>query len=53
MKHKLIFDNTNNRLILYKDQPILKSYNGYITDYNKTKKTQHYGELWREGKVYK
>ena len=52
MKHEFYFNNMNNRLIYYNNIPIFKSYEGYLNDYNNTKKTEHYAGLWGQRRIY-
>jgi mannosyltransferase OCH1-like enzyme len=52
MNHEYYFGNFDNRVINYNNIPVFKSYNGYLTDYNNTKKTEHYGALWSQRKIY-
>lgn len=48
-------DNLNNRFIEDKKtrKRILKSYDGYINEYNTYKKSDHYSVLWKHNKIYK
>ena len=52
MNHEFYFDDFNNRFIYLNHIPILKSYNGYLTDYNNTKNTEHYAALWSQRRIY-
>jgi mannosyltransferase OCH1-like enzyme len=52
MTHKLHF-SVDNRFIYLGDYPVLKSYNGYITEHHICKKNEHYSTLWRKKKIYK
>ena len=53
MKHEYYFGDINNRVINLDNIPVLKSYNGYINEYNNTKKTEHYSILWSRKNIYK
>jgi mannosyltransferase OCH1-like enzyme len=52
MKHEFYFGNMNNRVIYFNNIPIFKSYDGYLNDYNSTKKTEHYSTLWSQRRIY-
>jgi len=52
MKHNFI-NNFNNRFIYFNNYVILKSYNGYLDEYQNNKKVDHYGHLWNNKKIYK
>jgi mannosyltransferase OCH1-like enzyme len=53
MNHEYYFGDLNNRVINLNHVPVFKSYHGYITDYNNTKKTEHYGILWSRRNIYR
>jgi mannosyltransferase OCH1-like enzyme len=53
MKHDFYLGDTNNRVILLNNIPVLRSYNGYLQDHNAYKKTEHYGTLWKERRIYR
>jgi hypothetical protein len=42
----------NNKLILYKGIPILKSYHGHISDRIQNSKKDHYAVLWKNRNIY-
>lgn len=46
------YETFKNRVVIYNGKHILISYPGYLTEYDKTKKTEHYSQLWNERKVY-
>jgi mannosyltransferase OCH1-like enzyme len=52
MNHTFYFTH-DNRFILFRGYHILKSYNGYINESSKFKKTQHYSYLWEKREIYK
>ena len=52
MKHEFYFGDMNNRVIYYNNIPVFKSYQGYLNDYNNTKKTEHYSALWGQRRIY-
>jgi hypothetical protein len=52
MKHEFYFGDMNNRVIYYNNIPVFKSYQGYLNDYNNTKKTEHYAGLWSQRRIY-
>jgi mannosyltransferase OCH1-like enzyme len=52
MNHEFYFGDLNNRIINYHGIPVLKSYHGYLKDYNNTKKTEYYGNLWSQRRIY-
>jgi mannosyltransferase OCH1-like enzyme len=52
LKHTF-FENHNNRFINYGNYIIFKSYNGYLQEHNKHKKTEHYAGLWSNKSIYK
>jgi mannosyltransferase OCH1-like enzyme len=52
LKHNVINGSFNNRIISYNGKIILKSYNGYLSEYGYYKKTEHYAKLWNERKIY-
>jgi len=51
LKHEANGDE-NNKLILYKGSPILKSYNGHIKDKIKNSIKDHYAVLWKNRNIY-
>jgi cytochrome oxidase Cu insertion factor (SCO1/SenC/PrrC family) len=53
LKHKLINNDNNNKVIIHNNKIILKSYNDHINERIKYSKTQHYGELWKKRQIYK
>jgi hypothetical protein len=52
MKHEFYFNDMNNRVINYNNIPVFKSYQGYLNDYDSTKKTEHYAGLWGQRRIY-
>jgi len=52
LKHKVLGESTNFRVIKYENYYILKQYDQYINDYNRTSKTSHYSQLWNERRIY-
>jgi len=52
MKHTF-YKTIHNRFIIYNGYHILKSYSGYLDEYDKTKKTLHYSQLWSNKQIYK
>ena len=52
MKHNLIDNNLNNRIILFKKYIILKSYNGYLNESKREEKIPHYSILWNNKNIY-
>jgi len=52
MKHEFYFGDLNNRVINFNNIPVFKSYNGYLDDHNKAKKTEYYGVLWSQRRIY-
>lgn len=53
MKHKVINNDYNKRIIIYKGITILKSYNGYIQESSRYKKIEYYAKLWTDRNIYK
>lgn len=51
LKHEANGDE-NNKLILYKGYPILKSYHGHIRDRIQNSKKEHYSVLWKNRNIY-
>jgi mannosyltransferase OCH1-like enzyme len=51
LKHEANGDE-NNKLILYKGIPILKSYHGHIRDRIQNSKKEHYSVLWKNRNIY-
>ena len=52
MKHNY-YNNYNNRYIEYNNYIIFKTYDGYLDECEKFKKTEHYSNLWRQKRIYK
>jgi mannosyltransferase OCH1-like enzyme len=52
MKHRLVSGNFNNRVIIYDNTIILKSYNGYISESRHHQNTEHYSVLWNRRHIY-
>ena len=52
MNHQVYFGDFNYRVINYNNIMIFKSYNGYLRDYDATKKTEHYNVLWNQRRIY-
>jgi mannosyltransferase OCH1-like enzyme len=52
MNHECYFGDFNNRVINYHGIPVFKSYSGYLSDHNNTKKTEHYSLLWSQRRIY-
>jgi len=51
LKHEANGDE-NNKFILYKGHPILKSYHGHIKDRIQNSKKEHYSVLWKNKNIY-
>jgi mannosyltransferase OCH1-like enzyme len=45
-------ENENDKFIIYKNIPILKSYKGHIQDRNKNSIKEHYSILWSKKNIY-
>lgn len=45
-------NNFNNRFISFNNFIILRQYKNYLTDYANNSKTQYYGTLWNERRIY-
>jgi mannosyltransferase OCH1-like enzyme len=52
MKHNY-YNSYDNRYIEYNNYIIFKTYDGYLDECEKFKKTEHYANLWRQRKIYK
>ena len=52
LKHELINDDNNFKVIYFNNIPILKSYNGHIRERDKYSKKKHYATLWNERRIY-
>ena len=52
MKHEVINNNFNQRIISYNGVIILKSYNGYLEEHNNHKKIDHYSKFWNNKNIY-
>ena len=52
MRHQF-YESFNYRFIIFNNTWIFKSYNGYLNEHSKFKKTSHYARLWHEHKIYK
>jgi len=52
MNHKVIDNDLNKRIIVYKGITILKSYDGYLKELNSYKKVDHYTQLWHNKNIY-
>jgi mannosyltransferase OCH1-like enzyme len=52
IKHKMNGPNDFNKIILFKNYPILKCFRGYYLVQNKYKIKRHYSELWNERNIY-
>jgi mannosyltransferase OCH1-like enzyme len=52
MKHEVLLNNINLRVIFFQNIPVLKSYDGYLNDVQHFKKTEYYGNLWNERRIY-
>ena len=52
MKHNY-YNNYNNRYIEYNNYIIFKTYDGYLYECEKFKKTEHYSNLWIQKRIYK
>jgi mannosyltransferase OCH1-like enzyme len=52
LKHKVLNNDPNYRLIYFNDIPILKSYNGHINERDNYSKKKHYSHLWTERNIY-
>ena len=52
MRHDLILDSLNNRVIYYNNYIILSSYNGYLEESSMFKKVEHYSILWANRHIY-
>jgi mannosyltransferase OCH1-like enzyme len=52
LKHNVLNNNLNNRVISYKNINILKSYSEYIGESASYQKTPHYSVLWRDRNIY-
>ena len=52
LKHQLINDDNNYKVIYFNNIPILKSYNGHIRERDKYSKKKHYATLWNEKSIY-
>jgi mannosyltransferase OCH1-like enzyme len=46
------YETHEYRIIIFNNHIIMKSYNGYLQEYNKYKKIEHYSELWKNRKIY-
>jgi mannosyltransferase OCH1-like enzyme len=53
MNHQVYFGNNNNRVINFNNITIFKAYDGYLNDYQLTKKTDHYSVYWKNHSIYK
>jgi mannosyltransferase OCH1-like enzyme len=52
MKHNY-YNSYDNRYIEYNNYIIFKTYDGYLDECEKFKKTEHYANLWIQRKIYK
>jgi mannosyltransferase OCH1-like enzyme len=52
LKHELINNDKNFKIIYFNNIPILKSYNGHIRERDKYSKKKHYATLWNERRIY-
>ena len=53
MSHEYYLGDLNNRVILFNNIPVLRSYNGYLQDHKMFKKTDHYSNLWNSRQIYR
>jgi len=53
MRHELFQGNMENKLIYYKNNPILKSYTGHTQDKTKSSIKPHYSTLWNKKRIYR
>jgi len=51
MKHEY-FVSIENRVILFNDIIIFKSYKGYLDEQVSNKKTEHYSGMWKNSQIY-
>jgi len=52
MKHG-VFNSLENRYIMFNGYYVLKSFPGYLTEHNRHKKVDYYGNLWDRREIYK
>lgn len=53
MNHEFYLGDLNNRVILFNNIPVLRSYNGYLQDCKMFRKTEHYAQLWEKRQIYR
>jgi len=53
MKHSLIDNNMNNRIVIFNNYIILRSYPDYIKESSNFKKTEYYAVLWDRREIYR
>jgi mannosyltransferase OCH1-like enzyme len=53
LKHRVHFQDNNHRYVYWGNYPILKSYPGYLDDCRHFRKTDYYGDLWNDRRIYR